>query len=616
MKTFTTLFVLFFFSASFTAQTLNVEITENTSNDSLVMPLSGVISGPLPPYNSNAIDITKQLQSIGITSIRNNDYYNDALDMEGIFNCGGCSTYPCWSCDPTDSNNYHWSLSDSVFESILAGGFEPFFRIGGEYECGIRNHDYKGPRKNEEDNYIRAAKKVVDRYYHWNGSSGAFEYLDLWTEYPNKTFWDRSDKEFESFWARLYDTLKTAFPKLKIGGPGFLFTIFVATGKTSNPKVLETIDFLNYLYEHNIKPDWIGWHLFNISPSFYYDGGKNMRHLLNGTDLFSFVPWAGTGFFEKTELICDAYYLSKVETDSLGENPTQLPAAVINKNFNKQEGSAKLSAVWMNLQMTDTKRAYYYRANDPSSAPNQPLNSSSNALTSGLVYGDSAGTIKPVGYAFKLFARLYNNYPYLLKTKNFSTLGKKDSLWALAAEDRKGNYALLVSNVDTDNPIEFSLKIKNVTVDTNHFKITYRLVNNNENGGVSHPQKSSAFRLKSMNVALIEFKKKTTVSVKNNMNPHFNFTLKQNYPNPFNPETTIKYSIPQKVTKMQKNGSLLVTLKIYDVLGREIQTLVNKQQKPGNYSVKFNAANLPSGVYFYTLRAGDYFSSKKMLLMK
>ncbi len=85
------------------------------------------------------------------------------------------------------------------------------------------------------------------------------------------------------------------------------------------------------------------------------------------------------------------------------------------------------------------------------------------------------------------------------------------------------------------------------------------------------------------------------------------FTLYQNYPNPFNPETTLKYTI-------NKKG--LVQLKIYDVLGREVITLVNEKQQPGIYTTIFNASGLPSGIYFYKLTAGNYSKVKKMVLMK
>ena len=85
------------------------------------------------------------------------------------------------------------------------------------------------------------------------------------------------------------------------------------------------------------------------------------------------------------------------------------------------------------------------------------------------------------------------------------------------------------------------------------------------------------------------------------------FNLSQNYPNPFNPSTTIKYSIPKQS---------YVGLKIYDLLGEEIETLINEEKPAGNYQVEFKAANLPSGVYFYRIRAGSFNQVRKMLLIK
>ncbi len=104
-----------------------------------------------------------------------------------------------------------------------------------------------------------------------------------------------------------------------------------------------------------------------------------------------------------------------------------------------------------------------------------------------------------------------------------------------------------------------------------------------------------------------------TSSIPNNVENEepVQFVLHQNYPNPFNPTTTIEYSIPNVGTPVQN-----VQLKIYDVLGREIATLVNEKQSPGDYSVKFDASKLNSGVYFYTLQAGDFIATKKMILIK
>ena len=103
----------------------------------------------------------------------------------------------------------------------------------------------------------------------------------------------------------------------------------------------------------------------------------------------------------------------------------------------------------------------------------------------------------------------------------------------------------------------------------------------------------------SITTGINETKKDKTIPV--------NFYLSQNYPNPFNPKTFIEFSVPH---------SELVKLKVYDILGREIKALVNEIIQAGNYRVEFNARNIASGVYFYQLRAGDFISTKKMLLIK
>ncbi len=116
---------------------------------------------------------------------------------------------------------------------------------------------------------------------------------------------------------------------------------------------------------------------------------------------------------------------------------------------------------------------------------------------------------------------------------------------------------------------------------------------------------------------LYKFKRKNILNIsKPNLLP-LKFALKQNYPNPFNPTTTIKYSIPNvKMLHATSKEEIPVQLKIYDILGREISTLVNKKQKPGNYQVEFNGGKLSSGVYFYKLQYGEYNQIRKMLLLK
>jgi hypothetical protein len=96
-------------------------------------------------------------------------------------------------------------------------------------------------------------------------------------------------------------------------------------------------------------------------------------------------------------------------------------------------------------------------------------------------------------------------------------------------------------------------------------------------------------------------------TVENNSWSVAKFTLSQNYPNPFNPTTTVNYQIPELS---------FVTLKVYDVLGNEIATLVNEEKPAGSYEVDFSGNNLTSGIYFYQLQAGEFIETKKMILLK
>jgi hypothetical protein len=96
-------------------------------------------------------------------------------------------------------------------------------------------------------------------------------------------------------------------------------------------------------------------------------------------------------------------------------------------------------------------------------------------------------------------------------------------------------------------------------------------------------------------------------SVENDEGYRLKYNLFQNYPNPFNSTTAIKYSVPQRSN---------VTLKVYDILGNEIVTLVNEEKQTGTYEITWYAESLPSGVYFYQLRAKDFVETKKMVLMK
>jgi hypothetical protein len=105
----------------------------------------------------------------------------------------------------------------------------------------------------------------------------------------------------------------------------------------------------------------------------------------------------------------------------------------------------------------------------------------------------------------------------------------------------------------------------------------------------------------------INYNDLTTTGVGNENSLPKEFSLQQNYPNPFNPSTSIKFTIPE---------SGFTTLKVYNILGNEVTTLISEELTQGSFSVKFDASELPSGVYLYTLTSNNFNETKKMLLLK
>jgi len=113
------------------------------------------------------------------------------------------------------------------------------------------------------------------------------------------------------------------------------------------------------------------------------------------------------------------------------------------------------------------------------------------------------------------------------------------------------------------------------------------------------------YRLKQIDING-DYKYSSEIEVVANLLPA-TYSLSQNYPNPFNPGTTMNYKLPKESK---------VVLKVYDILGKEISTLVNENKEAGSYSVRFDAGSYPSGIYVYELRAGGFVSRNKMMLIK
>ncbi len=579
----------------------SIVITTNTTSDSTLKPLLGIISGPDQPLDSPAPNLTQRFHEIGVFSVRNNDYYDDRLDMEQIFQCPDTSTYPSWDCSPYDTSNYNWAASDAQFQSYIDGGFEPFLRLGGEWSNNKKPHDFIGPQNTlQETNWIIAAIHEIERYGNWKGNINNIKYLDIWTE-TSSHFWTRPYPDFYNFWAHALDSLKTHFPQYKIGGPGF-----IALKMINEEPGTKAEDFLNKLYSLGLKPDFIDWHLWQNDPETYYKAAQGYHDLLNGTGNYTYVEWAGTDYFSNVELICGAFGISKLALDSAG-NIITLNRIERDKLYNKKEGAAMLTGDWIALQYSDIERSYYYRSGDPSSDPNaDPNDPTSNLGGPGLFFGDSAGTYKPKAYAFRFWSYIVNNYPKLLSTDFPSVASDSSKLWVLAAKKSPEQFAVLVSNTG-DKSVPFNLNILGLSVNLSNFPDTkLYIINNSEKGLTPHQWDGNDFSIAPGNVQLIILSENITEIEKEKDNLIKTFSIKQNYPNPFNPITTIRY---------QLTAPTHVELGIYNIFGQKIASLVNDQQKPGRYSIRWDATDFASGIYFYKIQTNNGFSQTRRLLL-
>lgn len=572
-----------------TTETVIIDIQGVDIADSLIKPhMLGVIAGPNPlDPTETTPDLTSLLQDIGVTTIRNNDYYDDRLDMEQMFYCGtlpvtdSTPNYPDWNCDPLDTTNYNWTQSDQQFSLYQAGNFIPFLRLGNEYGMIVRPHDYNGPRSAEENNWIQAAKMVTSHYINFGGNTNALGgYLDIWTEWPNTTFWDRSNAEFNSFWQRAYDSLKLSFPNLKIGGPGLIPSITLlqlAPGIASPTLFL----FLNNLKTNNTKPDWIGYHVFTNNLDDYYNATLNLRNYLDATGPYSSLAadWGGSGinsFFHGVEIICDAWMCSKYDT-----NGNMLPNSTKDSIFNKQWGGAINMGAFIIFQQTDVERAYKFRAGEASDPNANVLNGYHNMGGPALFYGDSAETYKPQAYSFKLCSKMQSEFNKKLISSVYAIASGGTKVWSLAGQNTSGEKAIIVSN-NSPNTIQLSLQLNGVALSTNSYSfINQYTVTDSNNGQTPLAWSNGSFTLSPYTANLITMKNTAVGINESNISKH-EISL---YPNPSN--ETLTFSETLNSIEVFNIFGQLVMSKI--ISAKSISTL---ELSDGFYFIHANNANL------------------------
>lgn len=377
------------------AQTLTI----GARNGAAVQPLLGLNVGPGPSGEAGNADLTTAYRQRGVTLVRTHDYYGP-LDMATL--------YPDRSKDPLQAASFNFTgvldstygrSSDSVFASIVDGGFEPYFRLGDSY------NNVTPPSASQRAQWVQAAVQVLRHYREgqWNGWRSSFRFAEIWNEPDNAQFWPAPNtiEDFNLLYDATAKALRSAFPSLKVGGPGW------SPGGCLSPAGQAKVrSHLDHVKAQGSPMDFLSFHVY-------------------GTDAASYAACAQ---FYRGEL--DSRGLNAVELHITEWNtPNGAAGSTTGQLRYNAQGAAYMTAAWIQLQKNGVRQSTFFRGTDP--APNA-------GEFYGIFYGD--GRSKKIADAFSLWRDL-SAYPHQLQAS-----GTPDGVSVLAAEDAGGARALLVAN--------------------------------------------------------------------------------------------------------------------------------------------------------------------------
>lgn len=507
--------------------------------------------------------------SIGITSVRTHDYYG-APDWYSIFQT--------WSANSDSVQSYKFSSSDSLIVPMANAGFSILFRLGSSWRGNnpLYTNDPPGTVRDSNGNITHTAdssdflkfanvcKHIVMHYNDgWaNGHHLNITRWEIWNE-PSLSaqFWSGSARQFRQMFSTVAKVLKQYNPNLIIGGPG-------QEGMNTDPQFIDSL--FRYCQGNGTALDFYSWHTYggrieSVSP---YEIVKKAQYFRSKLTQYG---------YGSIKMYCDEFNCGPSGTFS-----------------NTGKAAAFIASCFSYFTLNGVDENYLYRADQ------HPM---------GLLISSSM-IEKIEASALRAWKVITSNTARLPSTGN-DTLGFTSS--ASKSQDGK-TIRVLVSNYPS-SPRDVNLQILNlsvsgissVTVVRKYFADSVRLATADSvivspssviNYNFTAPKESGH---------LIEIKLNGTTGFAQQTQVPDKYELMQNYPNPFNPSTMINYSIP-------KQG--MVTLKVYDMLGREVQTLVSEVKPAGSYTVELNAAELSSGPYFYKIQSGEYTNTKRMLLLK
>jgi len=371
-----------------------------------VRKLLGVNAGPLVFNGRERFDLTAQYRRYGVAQVRTHDYYGP-LDMAVM--------YPNQEADPDSPTSYNFAESDRAFRAILDGGFEPYLRIGDSWNIGPEFGRIRRRAPANRANWVRAAVHVVRRYRDMAGDR--HRYVEVWNEPNHPTFWDSTPDAFVPLFVETVRAIKTAFPMLKVGGPGMAHSAAVLPrGRSALTVFLQGI-------AGRCRPDFFSWHIYSNRPEQYREIARFYRAELDRCG-FKGMP----------------QHVTEYHTDER-ERPEGLNMVALRVG---SAGAAIVTASWIAMQMEGIEEATLYRGSDV--APDQ-------TTFYGMLRSD--GTPKGPGLAFEFWSRLAAT-----RERLDVAVGGADTrtLWCLAGRTDKGAVRMLIANTGR-TPVRWTLRL-------------------------------------------------------------------------------------------------------------------------------------------------------------
>jgi len=547
-----------------------------------IKPLANVTAGPgqsLAGY-----------QDARIKMIRTNDYFGpcDFPYYTDFFT----TTNPAHinpSFNPLDPNQYHWASTDSVITINHDNGFETFFRLGISFNLTGVSPYWDPPYDPSDTTYNNIAEVFKHTVMHYNGGwdNGfhyGINYWNVWTE-PDGIFWNFSLPAYTYYemYKAVSNAIKTYDPSLKIGGPGFL------SGTIWNHDPVGWLgNFIDYCKNNSVPLDFLSWHLYGRhNPYAVYVYSTYVRSLLDN---------AG---YTNTESI-----ISETNIDlGVSNNP----------DLNSPKGAAWFASMLSSAQMAPLDRLIMYRGNAFMNLLNDDINGKPRYTWNGLGFKSFAvlADEAPIQIDAQGSVFISDTTTMAMDTTNIMILASKtvnnDSCYVLISNYNSSytDYTVRINNL----PLPWA-SADSITVRQYLTKTGFKFAKSQSNYPSGNSVAINLHNLTAPSVVLLIVSRALSTGVTPNDNLIQTFDLKQNYPNPFNQSTVISFQIPVLSE---------VTLKIFDVLGRELKTLINEEKEAGDYKVDFNASEIGSGIYYYSLSAkatnGSFVQTKQMTLL-